>query len=33
MLKKIDPFMSKMEFTLRYGQLNPHRITFTITTH
>ena len=21
--------MCKMEFTLRYGQLNPHRITFT----
>ncbi len=30
MLKKIDPFVCKMEFTLRYGQLNPHRITFTI---
>ena len=30
MLKKIDPIMSKMEFTLTFSQLNPHRFTFTI---
>ena len=29
MLKKIDPFMRQMELTLRFGQLNTHRITFT----
>ena len=31
MLKKIDPFMRRMELTLRFCQLNLHRITFTRT--
>ena len=33
MLKKIDPFMRRMELTLRFSQLNPYRITFTTTFH
>ena len=29
MLKKIDPFLIKIDFVLSLGQSNPHRITFT----
>ena len=29
MLKKIDPFLIKIDFMLSLGQSNPHRITFT----